>query len=120
MSEDLYHECGVAALYWLDKAAARGGQTSKMIRKGDVAALMPGMLLDVQNRGQLAAGLTSYDPQRPQLLDTYKEVGLTLEEFEGARFSRIKYLQKLIADDNIDNTLRWQRDRAPREQVAAV
>jgi len=81
MSEVLHHECGVAALYWLAKSAAPGGPASRSIAGGDVTALVPGMLLDLQNRGQLAAGLTSYQPARRQLLDTYKEVGTVLEAF---------------------------------------
>ena len=28
---------------------------------------MPRMLLDIQNRGQLSAGMTSYNPNRNQL-----------------------------------------------------
>jgi amidophosphoribosyltransferase len=39
------------------------------------------MLLDIQNRGQLAAGMTSFDPQRKQLLDTRKDVGSVTEVF---------------------------------------
>ncbi len=81
MSEDLRHECGLAALYWLDKAAAPGGPASRAVRKGDVVPLMPGMLLDVQNRGQLAAGISSYNARRPQMLDTYKAVGTVNEAF---------------------------------------
>jgi amidophosphoribosyltransferase len=48
---------------------------------GDVASLVPGMLLDLQNRGQLAAGMTSYNPARAQLLDTYKQIGTVQEAF---------------------------------------
>ena len=40
--------------------------------------LMPKMLLDVQNRGQLAAGFTTYNPSRSQLIDTYKDIGSSL------------------------------------------
>jgi amidophosphoribosyltransferase len=39
------------------------------------------MLLDVQNRGQLAAGFTTYNPERNQLIDTYKDVGSVSEVF---------------------------------------
>ncbi len=39
------------------------------------------MLLDVQNRGQLAAGLSSYNPPRTQLPDTYKDFGTVAEAF---------------------------------------
>jgi len=39
------------------------------------------MLLDIQNRGQLAAGMTSFDSRRKQLLDTYKDLGTVAEVF---------------------------------------
>jgi amidophosphoribosyltransferase len=39
------------------------------------------MLLDIQNRGQLAAGMTSYNPARDQLIDTHKDVGTVAEVF---------------------------------------
>ena len=81
MSDELHHECGVAALYLLPEPAAKGGPASSAVRKRDVAALMPSMLLDLQNRGQLAAGLCSYHADRVQLLDTYKEVGTVIEAF---------------------------------------
>jgi len=42
---------------------------------------MPRLLLDLQNRGQLAAGFATYDPQREKLLDTYKEIGTVIEAF---------------------------------------
>ena len=42
---------------------------------------MPRMLLDIQNRGQLAAGMTTFNPSRPQLIDTHKEVGTVGEVF---------------------------------------
>ncbi len=46
-----------------------------------VSRLMPRMLLDLQNRGQLAAGFTTYDPRRDKLLDTYKQIGTVIEAF---------------------------------------
>ena len=81
MSEDLHHECGIAALYRLNKSAGRSGRGKKAADGDNVAAMMPGMLLDVQNRGQLAAGLSSYNPSRPQMLDTYKDIGTVAEAF---------------------------------------
>jgi amidophosphoribosyltransferase len=39
------------------------------------------MLLDLQNRGQLAAGFTTYNPRRERLLDTYKQIGTVIEAF---------------------------------------
>jgi amidophosphoribosyltransferase len=42
---------------------------------------MPRMLLDLQNRGQLAAGFTTFDPGRQQILHTYKQIGTVIEAF---------------------------------------
>jgi amidophosphoribosyltransferase len=42
---------------------------------------MPRMLLDLQNRGQLAAGFSTYNPDREKLIDTYKQVGTVIEAF---------------------------------------
>ena len=74
---DLYHECGIAAIYHLP------GETSRLAPKGasNVSRHMPRLLLEIQNRGQLAAGLTVYRPGHPQLIDTYKDVGTVTEVF---------------------------------------
>jgi amidophosphoribosyltransferase len=39
------------------------------------------MLLDLQNRGQLAAGMATYNPERDKLVDTYKDIGTVIEAF---------------------------------------
>ena len=78
MSE-LHHECGLAAIYHLP-----GEETSPLCPvqgAGEVARLMPRMLLDMQNRGQLSAGMTAWNPERNQLLATFKEVGSVSEVF---------------------------------------
>ncbi len=78
MSE-LHHECGVAAIYHLT-----GNEISPLCPEqgpDQVSRLMPRMLLDIQNRGQLAAGMTTYLPGRDQLIDTYKEIGSVNEVF---------------------------------------
>ncbi len=78
MSE-LHHECGVAAVYYLD-----GQGTSKLFPETDrfaITRILPRMLLDLQNRGQLAAGMTTYHPDREKLLDTHKEIGTVIEAF---------------------------------------
>ncbi len=92
MSEELHHECGVAALYWLDKPLSPSGPASDQVVNGNVGALVPSMLLDLQNRGQLAAGMSSYDSRRIQILDTYKAVGTVTEAFRmshGERYGEI-------------------------------
>lgn len=78
MSE-LHHECGVAAIYHFPKAPV----SSICPEQGPSHAtrLLPRMLLDIQNRGQLSAGITSYDPGRDQLLLTHKDIGTVSEVF---------------------------------------
>ncbi|HHH76277.1 MAG TPA: amidophosphoribosyltransferase, partial [Phycisphaerae bacterium] len=60
---------------------AKSGPASSMVTNGNVTPLMPPVLMDLQNRGQLAAGLSSYNPERSQLLDTFKDVGTVSEAF---------------------------------------
>ena len=77
---ELHHECGVAAVYH-----AAGQSVSALAPiKGEILSvtrLIPRMLLDMQNRGQLAAGMTSYQPDRKSILSTHKEVGTVSEAF---------------------------------------
>lgn len=78
MSE-IHDECGIAAIYHLP-----GNEASPLcgeIRPKEVSRLLPRMLLDIQNRGQLAAGMTSYNPHRRQLIDTHKDIGSVVEVF---------------------------------------
>ncbi|MBS3734307.1 MAG: amidophosphoribosyltransferase [Phycisphaerae bacterium] len=82
MSDELQHNCGIAALYWLGGApAADEGPPSAAVEGGNVTPLLPRMLLDLQNRGQLAAGVSRFRPDSAQLLDTYKDVGTVIEAF---------------------------------------
>ena len=80
MSDELHHECGVAAVYH-----AGGQPISRLVSpRSDinrVAHLIPRMLLDMQNRGQLAAGMSSYRPDRGALIQTHKQLGTVAEAF---------------------------------------
>lgn len=77
--DELHHECGVAALYYLpgrmDRSSVWTGDLDQFSRR------MPRMLLDLQNRGQLAAGMATYNPDRDKLVDYYKEIGTVIEAF---------------------------------------
>jgi nucleoside-diphosphate-sugar epimerase len=42
-----------------------------------------------------------------ELYNTYKSLGLTLEEFEGPRYKRIAKLQSLIDGQRVGSDLRW-------------
>lgn len=89
---DIHHECGIAAVYHLP------GESHPLCPEGgpdEVSRLLPRMLLDIQNRGQLAAGMTSFNPYRDQLLETHKEVGTVTEVF---RLSHRKKAESLMRD----------------------
>ena len=77
---ELFHECGVAAVYH-----ARGrGLSGLLPKKGKVdsaARMIPRMLLDMQNRGQLAAGMSSYNPNRGAIIETHKQLGTVADAF---------------------------------------
>lgn len=94
MSE-LNEECGVVAVYHLP-----GNGVSPLCPDQcpeEVSRLVPRMLLDVQNRGQLAAGFTTYNPRRNQLIDTYKEVGNVTEVFRLSHRGKFESLMKEYA-----------------------
>src|SRR3984957_707210 len=76
---DLQHECGIAALYHFESPTP--SRLAPVTGPEQVSRLMPRMLLDLQNRGQLAAGFTTYDPARDKLLDTHKQIGTVIEAF---------------------------------------
>jgi amidophosphoribosyltransferase len=77
--DELHHECGIAAIYHLESPTA----SPRVLPAGpeQTSRLMPRMLLDLQNRGQLAAGFSTYNPHRDKLLDTYKQIGTVIEAF---------------------------------------
>lgn len=78
MSE-IHDECGVAAIYQLP--VSEGDCLCREVTCGEVSRLLPRMLLDIQNRGQLSAGMTSYNGGRQQLIDTHKNIGTVREVF---------------------------------------
>lgn len=92
---DLFHECGIAAVCHLPSQTvsrfAPGGDPQR------TSELLPGMLLDIQNRGQLAAGITTYREDRPQLIDTYKDVGTVTEVFRMNHKAKYKALMNEYA-----------------------
>jgi amidophosphoribosyltransferase len=77
--DELHHECGIAALYHLE--SKQPSRLAPLAGADEVSRLMPRILLDLQNRGQLAAGITTFNPQREQILHTYKQIGTVIEAF---------------------------------------
>lgn len=76
---ELHHACGIAAIYHLP--GSHPSRLAPLSGPEQVSRLMPRMLLDLQNRGQLAAGFSTYDPRRDKLLGTYKQIGTVIEAF---------------------------------------
>ncbi len=94
MSE-LHHECGVAAIYHLSGRGRSPICTSDGPRH--ISRLLPRMLLDIQNRGQLAAGMTTFDPDRRALLKNRKDVGTVTEVFRLNHRAKAESLMKSLA-----------------------
>lgn len=93
MSE-LNHECGVAAVYHLPEGDDRNEKSGEI---EEVSRLLPRMLLDIQNRGQLAAGMTTFHPGRPNLLKTRKDVGTVTEVFRLNHRAKSESIQRQLA-----------------------
>ncbi|TWU05116.1 amidophosphoribosyltransferase [Stieleria varia] len=94
MSE-LHHECGVAAIYHLSGR----GRSPMCGEEGprQISRLLPRMLLDIQNRGQLAAGMTTLNTERPDLLRTRRDVGTVTEVFRLNHRAKAESLMKSLA-----------------------
>src|SRR5262245_33087608 len=78
--DELQHECGIAAIYHFPDRPP--SPLLQNVKPHHVSRLMPRLLLDLQNRGQLAAGFSTYNSRRDELLDTYKEIGTVIEAFK--------------------------------------
>ena len=89
---DLFHECGVAAIYHLPSR----DPSPLCPEEGpdEISRLMPRMLLDIQNRGQLSTGMTTWNPDRNQLIDTYKELGGVSEVFRLSHRGKLESLMR--------------------------
>lgn len=93
MSE-LYHECGVAAIYHLPSVPPSPLCPSENPHLA--STLIPRMLLDMQNRGQLSAGISRYAPQpdNGQLIDTHRDLGSVQEVFRLSHSGKAENLMK--------------------------
>ena len=70
MSEAM-HQCGLAAVYIKENGDSANRALFYLYK----------LLLNQQNRGQLSAGVTTFNPSRFQILDTYKDLGTVNEVF---------------------------------------
>src|SRR4030095_2047014 len=105
------------------------GRTEENYQIRDVAALVEGIVPGSRvkyaegggpdlrcyrvNCDKIARTLPEFRPQWTvrrgieQLYAAYKQHGLTVEEFTGTRYTRIKHLSTLLATERIDSILRW-------------
>jgi len=51
-----------------------------------------------------------------ELLDAYRRAGLTLEEFQGPKFTRVEHLKRLLDGGTLNADLRWGRPVADLER----
>src|SRR3990167_8024374 len=65
------HQCGIAAVYIKENGNSANRALFYLYK----------LLLNQQNRGQLSAGITTFNESRMQVLDTYKELGTVNEVF---------------------------------------
>jgi nucleoside-diphosphate-sugar epimerase len=61
---------------------------------------LPGVLADFKPQWNARRGAK-------ELYESYRQHGVTLQEFEGPRYQRIGHIRKLLADGVLDNTLRF-------------
>lgn len=76
MGDDVKHFCGIAAVSLSDK-------------KKNVVPYLYKILINMQNRGQLSAGITTYNEKRAYILRTHKDIGNVNEVF------RISFPEKM-------------------------
>lgn len=104
------------------------GQTAHNYRIRDIAEIVsevvPGCSIELASDAgpdtrsykvsfeKIAKTLPAFKPQwdarrgAEQLYAAYNKSGITLEEFEGARYNRIAHIRKLLADGDLDGELR--------------
>lgn len=81
MLDPVHDECGVAAVYRTDRRLPEATPGEFLPPDTNVVRLLPDMLIDLQNRGQLAAGITRYNENADQIIDTKKDVGSVSDVF---------------------------------------
>lgn len=72
------------------------------------------------NSDKILRVLPEFQPQwdarrgAQELYDSYRQVGLKVEDFEGPRYKRIAHIKRLLQEGQLDETLRWTREPAER------
>jgi len=74
MGGEIHDECGIAAV--------------SLKKESKALFYLYRLLLNLQNRGQLSAGITTYNKERPQLINTYRNIGTVNEVFRTSNVPR--------------------------------
>lgn len=67
--------------------------------------------------GKISRVLTGFQPKwnarrgAKQLYESYRKIGLHVEDFEGARYNRIDQIKELISTNQLDPSLFWKEKR---------
>ena len=75
--DEINEECGIAGVHFFDK-------------EKNAAPLLYKMLLNLQNRGQLSCGISTYCEKRDALVKTYKDIGTVNEVFKTSDLEKTK------------------------------
>ena len=90
--DDIHHECAIAAVFKKKKNGFCS--TKSLLENKDTLTIMYKLLLNMQNRGQLSAGFSSYNNERTQLIKTYKQLGTVTEAFRLASKTKREKLDR--------------------------
>lgn len=83
MSGEIRDECGIAAV--------------SLKKDGEALFYLYRLLLNLQNRGQLSAGITVYNRNKPQLLNTYRDIGTVNEVFKTSNLEKSMHIFRKYA-----------------------
>ena len=90
--EEVHENCGIVAVY----AKPDSKDADKAV------FYLYKLLLNLQHRGQLSAGITTYDKSRDQLIDTYRGIGMVNEVFKtNDRLKSFQIFQKYKGNKGI-------------------
>jgi amidophosphoribosyltransferase len=79
--DPIHDECGVVGVYRMDVCPHGDVVPSPLEEERNAVRIIPDMLIDLQNRGQLAAGISRYNEDELRIIDTYKDVGSVSDVF---------------------------------------
>ena len=93
--DEAKHNCGIAAVYMKENGESANKALFYLYK----------LLLHQQNRGQLSAGITTYNKDRPQILDTHKDLGTVNEVFKTSnKLESLQIFKRFAGNKGIGHT----------------